>query len=482
MKNHQKFRSAMLLAGVVLFSAGAHAQEGNFDPGWNGSGRRIVDFATDADSVAALQILPDDRVLLSGWCGPLSGGGPGRHCAARLHSDGAIDPTFGPDGNGLLDLGALAAHELVHSRGAARGRDGTLWFAGTTDGDSEVSVIRVDADANEVVGALAFHFNPVPAQRASAAHAIAIGPDQGLIVAGSAVRDASSLRDIAVARLIPDPTAGAIVVDETFGSGGVVMIEHGTEVTDLVVQPDGRILVAGWKRGTVAAGLSSGFVLRLLANGTIDDTFGAAAGVAQMRLCAGSYNRYGSPPRIALDPQGRIAVGYTANFRAADLTELDAKICVNRLNPDGLQDGSFGGVQVPGGTGRPVLVAIGGSAYLHSITVGADSKIIVGGLNVGVGSPCGAFCFVVARLAVFPREASVLDTSFGNAGSGVSRYDDGADSSDNIAIAIGNGGLMIAGDSFDLFEPFLPRRFGVAKVQLGSAAFAALFADGFEAP
>jgi uncharacterized delta-60 repeat protein len=469
------FCFSVLLAVVASGSPPVLAQEGGFDPSWIGNGRRVIDFSSESDNLYGMQVTSEGKVLLVGACGP-----DGNACVARLAPDGALDPTFGPSGNGMLQMNEFAGNQLAYPAGIARSSDGSLWLAGTTFTAAQASVVRLNQDGSSVLGTLAFHFDSSATPPGSAVHAFAIAPDQSLVVAGAMLRSSDNARIIGVARLRLDANTGELALDPDFGSNGVVQIDYGSEVNDLLIQADGRILLAGWKRGTAPAGMSSGFVMRLLANGVIDDPFGTAAGLTQLRLCAGSYNSFGSQPLIALDTQGRIAVAYTARYRAPDFTELDSEICVNRLFPDGQQDGSFGGVQTPGGTGHPVRVSIGGSHYLNAIAVGADDKIIVGGENVGVGSRCAVVCFMVARLNKFPRNNTVLDLSFGLVGAGVSRYDDGVDSSNTSAIAIGNGGLMIAGSSYDLFDPFTPPRFGVAKVQLGSAAFDPVFADGFE--
>ena len=88
---------------------------------------------------------------------------------------------------------------------------------------------------------------------------------------------------------------------------------------------------------------------------------------------------------------------------------------------------------------------------------------------------------MVARLNKTPTNTTVLDLSFGGAGAGVGQYDGDSDVETASAITIGNGGLMVAGYSQRASSEPIPPRFGVAKVQLGSAAFdGPIFADGFD--
>jgi len=477
MKILHTFCSSVLFAAVVTASTGIHAQEGSYDPSWNGNGRRLVDFSSESDNLRDMLVTPDNKVVVAGSCGPEFA--DGQPCVARLDSSGALDTEFGSSGTGMVRLEEFAGVQASFLAGIARDSDGALWLAGTIrTALTQASVTRLSEDGKTVLGTLVFQFNNLLASPYSIVQATAAAPGGGIVVAGTMRRDDANHRSVAVARLLADPDSGEIALDTTFGNHGVVAIQYGKEVTDVLVLPDGRILIAGL--ATASGGRAPAFVMRLLANGIVDDPFGTTAGgLTQLPLCAGAYSGYA--PRMAIDTRGRIAIGYTATYRAADLTELSPEICVNRLLKDGQQDPGFGGTTGPGRIAGPVRVNIGADQYLDSIAVGGDDKIIVGGVYVG-GSACPLECFMVARLNKTPTNTAVLDLSFGGAGAGVGQYDSGSDTETALAIAIGNGGLMVAGYSQRAFsEPNIPSRFGVAKVQLGSAAFDwPIFADGFD--
>ncbi|MDZ4814239.1 MAG: hypothetical protein SGI99_16760 [Pseudomonadota bacterium] len=480
MKSAHAFCFSILFAALATASPRGEAQEGNFDPSWNGNGRRLVDLSSEMDVLTSMRMMPDNKVMVVGLCGTPSVNESTWPCIARLQSNGVLDASFGLAGTGMLQLNELAGTPPT-SAAILPDSDAALWMVGTSaEPLRRVSISRLATDGNAVFGSLLFNFNNVPNSPYSLPEGAAAAGENAILVAGLAKRDNAGNRGIAVARLRVD-AGGVIALDPSFGTNGVRAISFGIGVNGVHVLDDGRILLAGRlnDNGAPVNGKATGFVMRLLANGTIDDTFGTAAGHTQLPLCAGAWGGY--PAAIAIDAQGRIATAYSARYRTPDLTELDSEICVNRLLPDGQQDGSFGGVEVPGGTGRPVRVNIGGSQFLDSIAVGADNKIIVGGSNVGVGSRCATHCFMVARLNEFPRDGAVLDPSFGLAGAGVSQFDGGDDWSSASAIVIGNGGLMIAGSSQHvLSEPFTSATFGIAKVQLGRAAFDSIFADEFE--
>ena len=71
-------------------------------------------------------------------------------------------------------------------------------------------------------------------------------------------------KSLAVLRLNVDGS-----LDAGFGSGGMIL-DYGIYATELTLQPDGRIVVAGTETTTEPAMV----VLRYSANGTPDATFG----------------------------------------------------------------------------------------------------------------------------------------------------------------------------------------------------------------
>ncbi|MEP6483899.1 MAG: delta-60 repeat domain-containing protein [Rudaea sp.] len=128
-----------------------------------------------------------------------------------------------------------------------------------------------------------------------------------------------------------EPTdSGAL--DPTFGVGGKVTIAPsveaaGTSITgaDLAVQPDGKILVLGHDNSDIT------FVVRLNANGSVDQTFGGT----QEGLPAGFVGFCcGTPDGIAVRPNGRVVFAFHNAAGSA--------IYVAQFLADGNIDFSFG--------------------------------------------------------------------------------------------------------------------------------------------
>ncbi len=174
-------------------------------------------------------------------------------------------------------------------------------------------------------------------------------------------------------------------LDPDFGVQGIVYTrirgEWGTRATSLVVQPDGKILVAGSISNT------RNFLIRYQADGSVDTSFGTNGAVTSPMA---SY--FEGIADIALQNDSRIVMtGTRSNGQTTQLF-------VGRLNYDGSPDVAFGN------KGRMYVQY--GSTYStggRSIGLQSDGKIVVAG-NTWFG--------VVFR---FLSNGS-LDQSFGNQG------------------------------------------------------------------
>ncbi len=162
----------------------------------------------------------------------------------------------------------------------------------------------------------------------------------------------------------------------------------GDEVNSLVVQPDGKIVVAG------AYGLpfiKRAAIARLNSDLSFDTSFPV------------NRNVFGSTRdninAVVLQPDGKIVVG---GVHLAGATDLNAAVA--RFNTDGSFDTSFGA------SGLMLNVFGGTFDQIHNIVVGLDGSVIVGG---EYGNFLAATNFAaVAKLT----DVGGLDTSFGVGG------------------------------------------------------------------
>jgi uncharacterized delta-60 repeat protein len=200
-------------------------------------------------------------------------------------------------------------------------------------------------------------------------NSVAIQADGKIVAAGVSVsRDGGE--DFAVARYLP---TGA--PDPGFGGGtghpGVVLTDRGAadEATAVLIQPDQKILVAG------VAGLNDPFptatLVRYLPDGSRDQTFGDH-GVA-----LGEFALRGDlPVRIALQPDGKILLAFSANTGSNS-----NDVALTRYTAAGAPDASFG--SNPRGT---VLVDFGATDSPQGVAVQPDGKIVVAANTQAAGS------------------------------------------------------------------------------------------------
>ena len=148
---------------------------------------------------------------------------------------------------------------------------------------------------------------------------VLIQPDGKIVVTGisySSVGDP----DISLARYNTDGS-----LDTGFGTGGTVLLpESGNQMgKSVAIQADGKLLVVGHAVGT--SSLPTLAVYRFNANGSVDTTFGTNGRVVHNFPSANTGNH------IVLQPDGKMLIG----------ASLDGKFTVFRLNSDGALDTSF---------------------------------------------------------------------------------------------------------------------------------------------
>jgi uncharacterized delta-60 repeat protein len=227
------------------------------------------------------------------------------------------------------------------------------------------------------------------------ANAVAVQSDGKLVVVGQTYKDNDySDEDFVVTRYNTNGT-----LDTTFGSRGRVRTDFpglAAVPSSVVIQPDGKIVVAGgaFPLFTFAGDFK---VVRYNPNGSLDTSFGAG-GIVTTTFPEGSYAF-----DVALQPDGKIIAAGTVfvDFNPGDASNTDFALA--RYNPDGTPDASFGS----GGTVMTDFVGAEDDAF--SILVQLDGKIIaVGSAN----SPATFYDFAAARYLA----NGTLDSTFGTGG------------------------------------------------------------------
>lgn len=175
----------------------------------------------------------------------------------------------------------------------------------------------------------------------------------------------------AVLGLAAHPAAAAPpgALDSSFGAGGLVEMEAGSQLRGAAVAPDGRLLVTGSLGGTRAQRL---FVARFMPSGAPDRSFGAD-GRTVVPLPSGATATSGAA--VVLDGGGRIVVVGDIRSRSGS----DGVVAV-RLGSSGSPDRSFAGDGV-----SAVLRGGDHQAQAADVALRADGEIVIGGAAVAEG-------------------------------------------------------------------------------------------------
>jgi uncharacterized delta-60 repeat protein len=405
---------------IRLFSDGS--LDVNFNPQFTGDSL--------GNSIFSVQVLPDGKILVAGLFNSVNGFA--RNGFARLNADGTLDASFNPS---VPFIGAvreilvqpnskiIVAGQFTTIAGVPRNRiarfnaDGTLdsTFARNRGADVTILSLALQPDGRILIGGAFKNVQEVP--RAGIARLtgdgsldasfnpgtgvdgivakVAVQTDNKIIVAGFFTLYNGTSRK-SIARLNAD---GSLDASFDAGSGFEAII------TDLEIQPDGKIIIVGLFANV--GGATGRNIARLNSDGSPDTSFNVGAGAdfeiydVQLQsnnqiLIGGNFDNFNGMPRssiarlnsngtldssfnnstqfdsavlsLAIQPDGRIVVG--GAFKSVNGA---ARNHVVRLNANGTLDNSF--------------TLIGSSSgEIYKVLLQPDGKILVGGTFVSIGN------------------------------------------------------------------------------------------------
>ncbi|MDQ1247345.1 MAG: hypothetical protein QG597_1715, partial [Actinomycetota bacterium] len=312
---------------------------GSLDPTWVASGCN--------GAVWHLQRLATGRILASG--GFTGCGGIDRRGLVRLLATGAVDPTF------ATGTGFEAEGEPMGPDDIVEMPDGRLLAVGyftTVNGVGRPGIARLTA-----AGALDISFVPsTPSSSAATSRdgyvwKVQVQADAGVLIAGEFGAVAGVPRT-GLARLT---ASGAL--DPAYNPVLTVGVGVDSWAADALVQPDGKVVVAGGF-GTYNSDPAQALV-RLNANGTRDVTF-STAGTGLAFVDA-----------VVRQPDGRYIVA-----GAVVVTPTAFVLAVLRLNSDGSRDPSFVAQRYDLGMDQRIV---------STMVLQPDGKVLVAGQFTGPG-------------------------------------------------------------------------------------------------
>lgn len=399
--------------------------DGSLDAGFSSS----PGTGTVNSEVYALAQQADGKILAAGWFTTING--VVRQNIARLNPNGSLDPslslnvngkiraiTLQPDGKILIAGAFTRVNGALHNRLARINQDGShdssfkTGSYGTTDGD--VYTLASQTDGKVVIGGSYLHYN------GSAQYYIARFERDGSLDSGYGRRGQGPNNTVfAIAMQADgkaliggdfsnvqgwDPTYNRVArlnvngqIDSSFriGTGA------NDKIYALTQLPDKKILIAGaftsfnnWTRNRIA---------RLNKDGSIDRTFfpdinGTVYAMQQQTdgkvLIGGWFTQVNGTPRnhiARINHDGSLDLSFNPGSGANSLVvtlaqQQDGKVLIGgrftevggmehwaiaRLNANGSLDTSFN-------LGR-ITVEGGGTGFVHTLSVQADGKILIGG-------------------------------------------------------------------------------------------------------
>ena len=391
---------------------------------------------------------------------------------------GSLDSSFGNAGK-LIGGNVPATSNVytgVHKLDVAVQTDGKIVVAGTGNGFA-VSRFNADGSPDAAFGANGRVAIDIYPGYGSIASALAIQPDGKIVVGGLTDKPTFSLvdqTDFAVARFNADGS-----LDNSFGNGNGRIAPNGSSIdriTEIVVQPDGKILFTGDKlsrRGSQVYVGGSLYATRLLANGGLDNSFGSA-GTAS----APPFNEPNSPcsqfcgdstQSLTLQPDGKIIViGNVTGYSTA--LSIYSALGIVRFLPDGQLDNAFG----TGGKVATVFSSGGNAAPIaynfKSVAVQTDGKIVVGGKGTTAAS---ASDFAVFRYTT----TGELDATFDGDGRVLFSIEAGNDAINDILIQR-NGKIVAVGESSVSVNSQNITNFAVARFNANGSPDVSFDGDG----
>jgi uncharacterized delta-60 repeat protein len=393
----------MSLAALAVWAAtstAALAAPGDLDSSFGTpAGHARVDFG-GSELGGALVLQPDGKIVVAGTSDP---GGNQNFALARLDANGSLDSSFATAGKFLLDFGGNDGASGIALQG-----DGKIVAAGGSvagPGAANFALIRLGSN-----GSLDGTFGQAGKAQVDFGgfdngQAVALQPDGKIVVAGYS--DAGSY-NFAVARLDANGS-----LDSSFATAGKAVVDFGGVdfAEAMVLQPDGKIVVAGYSQ----VNNNTSFALaRLAANGSLDTTFGQA-GKAVVDF-GSSDEGHG----LALQRDGKIVVVGSSR----------GNLVIARLDSNGSLDDSFAG------DGKSAVDFGGDFDDGSAVTVQPDGKLVVAGYSY-VGADFG-----IGRL----QPNGLLDTTFGDGGKAVAGFGGNPDSAEAVALQP-DGKIVAAGYS-----------------------------------
>lgn len=361
--------------------------DGSLDTTLNGSGKMELTVLNNSRATS-IHIQPDGKYVLIGDTRDSSNK---LFAVVRLNPDGTFDNSFDGDGKATTPATGFSNNDVS---GTIQSNGKIVLANHISDvADSDLAIVRFNAD-----GSLDTSFDGDGrvitdiGDKQNYAYGVAVQSDGKIVAVGGTDTTGLSDYDFLTIRYNLDGS-----IDNSFNNNGIAMLNPGlgrSEGKALVMQPDGKIVVAG---GARFSGTSYKIMLmRFNPNGTFDTSFDGD-GIVLTEI----FGSHSGINALAIQPDGKIVAG---GYAIAENSYSD--FAVMRFNTDGSLDTTFDG------DGIATTSVLAFNDYINDIVIQPDGKILAGGYSTTTASVDDFKDFSLAR---FNANGS-LDTTFKNGG------------------------------------------------------------------
>lgn len=321
-----------------------YTKDGTLDKSFSSNGIAAINIGNEYELQVAMsvEVQQNKKIVVSGY---ISKGAFQYNldiATIRLNKNGSLDSSFGKNGivtndYGLGDVGNDIA--IQH--------DGKIVVEGVSGGHFISVRYLPDGKLDSSFGNQGKVITVF--DKSCAATALVLQPDGKIIAAGN------DEDKVLLARYLPDGR-----LDKNFGNKGKVRTDFTStsdKINDMVLQPDGKIIVAG---KTDKFYIDSLLIARYSSDGSLDNSFGKN-GFLLKKI---RYSSAGT--RVALQIDGKIIIAGSFAGKTNDLSGF----FLSRFKSNGDNDSSFGnnGYSLTSGLGTP-----------WGLNIQSDNKIVLAG-------------------------------------------------------------------------------------------------------
>jgi uncharacterized delta-60 repeat protein len=424
---------------VVRFNA-----NGSLDNSFDGDGTAIISFTLSSEG-RGIAIQADGKIVVAGY---VRDHPKNFYTAIRLNVNGSLDNTFDGDGKkqfSLTDnLDDIASAVFIKE-------NGRILIAGTSyngsKNDMSVARLKTDGSFDETFdgdGKLL-----VTVQHAAFDYAVSVASysDGKIILGGSTGND--GFNDFALVKLNSNGSP-----DNTFDGDGRLIIPVGTDddmASEMVLQPDGKILLAGSTYTDINSYEFS--VIRVNAGGTLDNTFNTTG----KRIISFSDNT-DFCECISLLVSGKIFLGGATGNPATRLITSYQNYSAAQLNTDGSLDNTFDN------DGKAIFENGSYDDVCNAMTVDASGNIVLAGRSIITSQSAKASALRIQPTGAFDNSFDIDGRAYAGGGEFLEA---------NAVITQPNGKILFAGGAIAADTSF-----GISRLNNDGSADITLDGDG----